>query len=105
MASKLRDAAAAFVQAGRTLGHADADRGMAEELRRRAAECQDPERAILNALADERAAVADQLAGLAALARDQATALMTELEHPGSTLARRLLAVARSARAAWRGSR
>lgn len=106
--SKLREAAAMLVEQGRALGALEQQRATAAALMRQAAVLRTslpgmPEMA--ESLERVASGYAEQIPGLERLAKcaqDQAQQLMSELEHPGAVLGRRLLASARAARAAWR---
>lgn len=116
--SKLRDAAAMLVEAGKALGHLEhvraTEKVLGTLLSEAESEVNGPDGAIY-AFAQHRQRLLIELRtvetkrrtleGLAETQRERATALMDEIEKPGATLARRVLAVAWAARAAWRGSR
>jgi len=116
--TKLRAAAALLVEAGKALGHLEHSRATEKLLRDLLAEAESkrngPDGAIhafdehlkklLFALRDTESA-RGTFERVAATHRDRAAELMAEVEAPGATLARRVLAVAWAARAAWRGSR
>jgi hypothetical protein len=105
----LRDAAALFVEAGKALGRLEQNRLLIEQLTRMAGQAkslEDPVAAeLLEGAAHQYAAELGRFEKLAATAQAHALAVMAELERPGTVLARRLVAVALAARAAWRGSR
>lgn len=107
--SKVREAAAFFVEQGRALGALDQARVFADQLTR-AANLADGlgEKELSRALGEQARAQLDAIEPfeqLAISARARAEELVREVEHPGAVLARRLLATWRGARAAWRGSR
>jgi hypothetical protein len=116
--SALRDAAALFVEAGKALGHLEHSRASEKVLGTLLSEAESevngPDGAIYafaqhrqRLLIELRTAEAKRrtLEGLAKAHRDRAAELVEELEKPGTVLARRFVAVALAARAAWRGSR
>jgi hypothetical protein len=118
--SALRDAAALFVEAGKALGHLEhsreTEKTLALLLKLAQFDVDKPEgMPVIQAFADHRQRLADTLDRVRAAQgsfervaqthRDRAAELVEELEQPGATLARRLVAVALAARAAWRGSR
>lgn len=119
--SKLRDAAALLVEAGKALGHLEHSR---ESEKRLAALIRDAALVtdkgldgmpIIQGFGEHRQRLADALRHVQAeqgtfervanAHRDRAAELMAEIEAPGATLARRFVTVALAARAAWRGSR
>jgi len=97
--SRLRSAAAAWVEHGRWLGRVEAYSAAKAALERAG---KAPAATVWNAGLDLEA---DACATNAATARREAEALMAALEHPGARLARRIVTAARAARAAWRASR
>lgn len=109
MVSKVRDAAGLLIEHGRALGALDEARLLAAQLTRSSAAAQG--RGELTMAAELEAIAKSQLDAIpvyerqAIAAKQRAEELMTEIEHPGAVLARRLLAACRSARAGWRGSR
>lgn len=117
--SRLRDAAAAFVEQGRALGIVEVSKGIAHHLGALAREAgfareeaPQPTPEYYSRLIDKLGNIAQGYhdAAVAAEAEAQrarrgAEALMQQIEHPGARLARRLVVTARAARAAWRGSR
>ena len=98
--SRLRDAAAAWVEAGKWIGEADAYNRLAARIERMPLDCTARGFWATGPALELQAAVAN-----VKRTREQAEQLMAELEHPGAALARRLVATYRGARAAWRGSR
>lgn len=98
--SRLRDAAAAFVEHGRWLGQAEAYRCIAARIQRSPPAM--TAQGVWETGADLELAACE---ANAATARAAAEALMAALEHPGAVMARRLVAALRGAQAGWRGSR
>jgi hypothetical protein len=106
---KLRDAAALLIEQGKALGRAEQAlavvqyaSGVAVRMRHlgnvtMAEPVEELSKHVLESI--------PQLERQALTAQAHAEQLMAELEHPGALLARRLVASARAARAAWRGSR
>jgi len=103
--SKARTAAELLIESGRALGAAAQAVSFSATLSRLAtSNPPELEQQVARALRD----VEQQRGALdlhASLARQQAEALLRELEHPGAVLARRLVLTCRAARAAWRASR
>jgi hypothetical protein len=106
--SRLRHAAALFIEAGRALGQAEQCRQTEEVLASlfRLSESSAPDEfdALTGSLQNFQKIYARHRAtaeGHAARARTAAEASMVALEHPGARLARRLLRAARAARGAW----
>ncbi len=113
--SKLREAAAMLVTQGKVLGHLEACKTSLQQFERlyqlaqRAREqgvdvVTMVHRAdeVLSKLVAEQQAAVSSLERLAETAQRRAEDLVAEVEHPGAVLARRLVASARAARAAWR---
>lgn len=107
--SRMREAAAMLVEQGRALGALEQLGTVATYVQQVAANMRS-----LGNVAQAEAMVTlakrylDELPGLARRASDAqvlAEHLMAELEHPGASFARRLVATWHGARAAWRGSR
>lgn len=109
MRSKVRDAAGLLIEHGRALGALDQARVFADQLTRVANHTagigQAELSAALGAQAKAQLEAIPVFERLAIAAKQRAEELMTEIEHPGAVLARRVLATARAARAGWRGSR
>jgi hypothetical protein len=109
MRSKVRDAAGLLIEQGRALGALDEARLLAAQCTRTASAAREAGETKLAELMDAHAK--SQLEAipvyerLAVSAKQRAEELMTEIEHPGAVLARRLVATYRAARAGWRGAR
>jgi hypothetical protein len=107
--SKLREAAGMLVEHGKALGRLEHARLTVEQLTRESAAAAErgkpDDAAVIIALAHATAARFGDHEHAATAALTRARELMAELEHPGAVLARRLVATARAARAAWNGSR
>jgi hypothetical protein len=104
MMSKVRMAAELLIEHGKALGAAAQAASFEGALTRLWADPSSLESAVGGALKD----VQQQRQALekhAAWARQQAEALLRDVEHPGAALARRLLVTYHAARAGWRGSR
>jgi hypothetical protein len=106
----LREAAAAFVEAGRALGRYERAKADVAYLDECAEHLDDPRSASSERVAAALRSAADfQRAQLQALDREAieyrmgAERLLTDIEDPGGKLARRVLRTLAAARAAWRG--
>lgn len=107
--SRLRQAAALFVEAGRAVGHVEFWTAIEIEFTELLSACQGtgqnvPEAVArtvnaLLALQAERRTASNHAAEVFRL---RAEAALADLEHPGARLARRFLVAARAARGAWR---
>ena len=98
--SRLRDAAAAWVEHGRWIGWSEAYRAVEARIAKLPPDY--PASKLWTSGIDLEASAA---AANAATARRDAERVMHALEHPGARLARRLVAAARAARHAWRVAR
>ncbi len=97
--SKLREAAAAWIETGRWLATVEI---LSDQIRRLdKAKPEDRERHAVYIIEQSRDRL-DVYEQTALSLRGKAEQLMLEHEHPGAVLGRRLLASARAARAAWR---
>lgn len=103
MTSKLRRAGAACVEAGRWLATCEILRDQV----RRIDKADSPEERARLALAiiEKSRTWMPMYEENAASTGREADRLISELEHPGAALARRLVATVRGARRAWRGTR
>lgn len=99
--SLLRDAAAMLVEQGAAVGGLEQARWDLRLLEK-AGESVEAYQRALAVLRDHRI---PQLEANARGAEKRAQELMRQVEHPGAALARRVIATARAARAAWRASR
>lgn len=98
----LREAAAAWVEAGRWLATCEI---LGDQIRRLdQASPKDRERHAEYIIETPRDML-QEYERIRERTRARAEQLMAELEHPGAALARRLLASWHGARAAWRGTR
>jgi hypothetical protein len=107
--SRLRDAAAQLIAHGRLLGAIERNQAIMRELDALLLKCRLPDAPPIEEL----------IGGLRCFLESEVTfwtptlaertaeveQLITSLEHPGARLARRLVAAARGARAAWRAAR
>ena len=104
--SRLRHAAALFIEAGRALGQAEQCQRTRKHLAALLSESNGLDlyalRTSLGRMETALTGQQDSAEGHAARARTAAEASMAALEHPGARLARRLLRAARAARGAWR---
>lgn len=100
--TRIRQAAAQFIEAGRVLGHLERLKSIIEDIDG----VMEIPPSTGHALAGFRQRLCTQLEALdheAVEYRLAAERLIAELEHPGAAFGRRMLAALAAARAAWRG--
>jgi len=100
--TKLREAAAAWLDAGRWVATVDI---LKDQLRRLDEAPAEERERLGTALIDRSCLLLSEYERAMAATRARADALTSAIEHPGAVLARRLLATFYAGRAAWRGSR
>ena len=109
----LRDVAALFVEAGRSVGQVDQCKALDAALTELLEAANGTDKGVefdallqgVRILHHRNMVVHDNIAQLANGQRASAEALLHELEHPGARLARRLVSAARAVRHAWRTAR